>query len=134
MQHRNYRIGTPKEYRRARHLRLKEEGNCIACAKPRERLDRTRCDTCIGKESQRMSEKNAWNTYKLTPFTKAKLFMTQRCGCPICGKLIVGDMTVDHNHITGKVRGITHPYCNTAIGVIETRRSLVQDILEYLDR
>lgn len=51
--------------------------------------------------------------------------LQEQCGlCAICKK--PGDLAVDHCHVTGRVRGLLHRTCNTALG-------LLQDSPEFLD-
>lgn len=41
---------------------------------------------------------------------------------------------VEHNHATGKVRGLTHPKCNTIIGYLENSPMAIQQGLRYLEQ
>ena len=54
------------------------------------------------------------------------LLVSQNYECAICGKLD-RNLVVDHNHTTGKVRGLLCSPCNTGIG-------LLQDSVEVLRR
>ncbi len=54
----------------------------------------------------------------------------------MCGKHqleIKKTMSVDHCHITGKVRGLLCNLCNTAIGSLNDDSTLVRRAAEYLD-
>jgi hypothetical protein len=72
--------------------------------------------------------------YGLAEAGYLKLWVDQVGRCPICQEpLVDSNLTVvDHNHETGKVRGLVHKKCNTAIGYIEARQNELLAILEYL--
>jgi hypothetical protein len=57
-------------------------------------------------------------------------------GCEICGKKHLGlgrrTIVLDHNHQTGKFRGILCSGCNTAIGQFKDDPKLVERALRYL--
>jgi hypothetical protein len=58
----------------------------------------------------------------------------QKEKCCICGgsnyKGIA--LAVDHNHITGRVRGLLCNRCNTVIGLIEESPDLLQEMSQYM--
>lgn len=59
----------------------------------------------------------------------------QRDCCLICNKSeeqIGVRLNVDHNHSTGKVRGLLCPKCNKAIGLLEDNVSYLIKAAEYL--
>ena len=39
---------------------------------------------------------------------------------------------VDHNHLTGKVRGLLCSRCNTAIGLLQESQEIIQKVSKYL--
>jgi hypothetical protein len=55
--------------------------------------------------------------------------------CAICKRPPVEGkyLYIDHDHTTGKVRGLLCPSCNHAVGILENDPSIVQKITEYLD-
>lgn len=72
-----------------------------------------------------------------------KMLEEQNGLCAICGKeetrrdfrynnLI--DLAVDHDHKTGKVRGLLCSNCNKAIGVFQDNTELLQSAINYLNR
>ena len=65
----------------------------------------------------------------------AKRLKKQNYGCAICRvhemKLTRG-LYVDHNHKTGKVRGLLCTNCNTALGMLEDSPELLTKAIEYL--
>ena len=60
--------------------------------------------------------------YGLTPEEFGSMWQRQKGLCAICGKVLkrgTGGHAVDHNHKTGKVRGLLCAGCNKAVGVLE---------------
>jgi hypothetical protein len=59
----------------------------------------------------------------------------QRGGCAICGARPVdgGHLHVDHDHSTGRIRGLLCFRCNNALGLLKDDRSRLQRAAEYVD-
>jgi len=59
--------------------------------------------------------------YGLTPIQYDQMVEDQKGVCKICGKenKDVKALAVDHDHITGKVRGLLCRTCNTKLNVVE---------------
>jgi hypothetical protein len=55
----------------------------------------------------------------------------QNCSCRICGKSIANRACVDHDHKTGKIRGLLCWYCNVRIEALERPGWLIS-ALAYL--
>lgn len=62
--------------------------------------------------------------------------------CAICGRpertvdhrtKKVRSLAVDHNHNTGKVRGLLCTDCNRALGLLQDSKDVLQNALAYLD-
>lgn len=67
------------------------------------------------------------------------LVRRQGGGCAICTLGFVGTRgglspCVDHNHETGKVRGILHRKCNAALGVFEDSVYRLDQTIDYLEK
>lgn len=57
--------------------------------------------------------------------------------CEICGRDKVQakrELHVDHNHETGKIRGVLCFHCNLLIGFLERDLSVLPKAIEYLER
>lgn len=65
--------------------------------------------------------------------------------CPLCGKVvdlhIKGEGVIDHDHDTGRIRGVLHRSCNAAEGKISNaaarwgaKSSQYSDIITYLEQ
>lgn len=74
---------------------------------------------------------HAKRRYKLTDVEYDILESLRAQGCMICGKTDPNKrLSIDHNHVTGKVRGLLCVYCNTGIGWLETHREAAREYLE----
>jgi len=73
--------------------------------------------------------------YKITPET---YYEHLKAGCAICGSTIslggLRRLAVDHNHLTGKFRGVLCSNCNTAIGYFKDSLNLLQRAIIYLQK
>ncbi len=53
--------------------------------------------------------------------------------CAICGEApSIRDLSIDHNHITGEIRGALCSRCNTAIGLFQDKIDLLNKAIDYL--
>jgi len=65
------------------------------------------------------------------------IFSNQNGCCVICGihqSILYNKLAVDHDHTTGKVRGLLCMNCNTAIGKFNDDIKLLEKAIEYLKR
>ena len=55
-------------------------------------------------------------------------------GCAICGSLTNGGraMAVDHDHVTGAIRGLLCMHCNLGLGQFRDEPALLQAAIHYL--
>jgi len=61
------------------------------------------------------------------------LLAMQNSKCAICGKehSKVG-LVVDHNHITGEIRGLLCRHCNFVLGLVNDDKDILKNAMEYL--
>lgn len=73
-------------------------------------------------------------TYRLDMATYQSMYTLQNGCCAICQtqKDPIG-LVIDHNHKTGKVRGLLCSGCNTALGLLQDSPDVVTAALTYLD-
>ncbi|HEY0159968.1 MAG TPA: endonuclease VII domain-containing protein [Thermoanaerobaculia bacterium] len=82
------------------------------------------------------------HTYGLTSAQFEKLLEAQGHRCGICGRraprLVAKNgkvrhaLTVDHDHITGAVRGLLCNACNAALGCFQDDVRLIAEAMKYL--
>lgn len=64
-----------------------------------------------------------------------RLIASQNGKCPICGRLLpAGNPVVDHDHDTGRVRGVLHNRCNLAIGIFGDSPRRLRIAAAYLEK
>ena len=60
--------------------------------------------------------------------------------CEICGIKLTSEFTplrskrvIDHNHASGKLRGVLCSHCNTGIGLLMENKEILINAIRYLD-
>lgn len=77
------------------------------------------------------------STYGITINDYNRMLEEQDFECKICGKKHQEEpaqhrLHIDHNHITGKVRGLLCKRCNTAIGAFDDNVPRLYNAIHYL--
>jgi CRISPR/Cas system-associated protein Cas10 (large subunit of type III CRISPR-Cas system) len=73
------------------------------------------------------------HTYGITLEQYNELVIKQNNKCAICGNEQVGkDLFIDHDHTTGKIRGLLCSTCNFAIGLLKDDPALCDTMATYL--
>lgn len=132
---------------------LDEDGRKI-CTKCGDRFDvvrvtqkkRRRCDPCLRAAASEWARNNPdtlkryikerrFDRFGITETEYMSLFESQSGACKICERSLLTDLTphIDHDHSTGKVRGILCGNCNTGLGLFADSRRLLSAAIDYLD-
>jgi len=85
-----------------------------------------------GKRKQSNRKSHLKRKYGLTPEAFDEMLAMQGGGCAICGK--PNPDNVDHDHVTGRVRGILCWNCNVGVGQFEDDIERLITATAYLDR
>jgi hypothetical protein len=92
---------------------------------------RTECKECV-IERQRYKKLGVCNT------EYDKMLVRQKGSCAICSSTLNSSrytkLAVDHDHKTGKVRGLLCTGCNTALGLMKDSPIRLEKAAEYLKR
>lgn len=80
--------------------------------------------------------------YGITPADYNKILEQQNGLCAICDKKEtkhdrygnIKNLQVDHNHVSGKVRGLLCFMCNAGIGMFDDNPKNLQSAIKYLSR
>ena len=79
------------------------------------------------------------STYGITIEEYDTMFEIQGGACLICGCPETAsrngktkNLAVDHNHITGKIRGLLCQKCNQALGLLSENPVVIKSLLEYI--
>ena len=87
------------------------------------------------KARHKNRKKNLMKNYGLTLEQYDQMFENQGGVCAICEETNISDrrLVVDHNHKTGKIRGLLCYRCNVRVGFMEDK-ILTSKTKEYLKR
>jgi NMD protein affecting ribosome stability and mRNA decay len=136
-------------YRRERKGAKPFEGRCLNCDSPfttkrryapetgRGKFCSRKCKEALrakeGRTAEAMRKYYYKKHYSLTPDQVAEM---RRGGCSICGGAGVegrwGNLHVDHDHVTGRVRGVLCSNCNTGLGKFKDNPDLLRKAAVYL--
>ena len=100
-----------------------------------------RCKECERKHRKQLYYKNKNSSIRTSAMRKYRYGLTieqyqnlineQNSKCKLCDKDI-NDFNIDHNHKTGKIRGILCNKCNTGLGMFNDDINLLQKAIKYL--
>lgn len=109
--------------------------------------NRITCYECTnGDKKLTYRNKHLKRKYGITQYQFLQLLESQNNKCGVCSTDLVkstpplrlgskrdgNEACVDHNHVTGKVRGILCFHCNTALGHLFDDTAILDKIKEYL--
>jgi hypothetical protein len=90
--------------------------------------------------SERSRKYKLRKKYKITENQVNKIREEQGNKCAICGviesavKMGGGKLCIDHNHKTGKVRGLLCGQCNSALGHFNESIEILNNAIEYIKK
>ena len=103
-----------------------------------------RCKTCISLQRKetycpiKTREHNLKSKYKIDFVTYESMLVDQNYKCAICKTMDPGEyhgkFCVDHDHKTGKVRGLLCHNCNSALGNFYDNINYLQNAILYLQQ
>jgi hypothetical protein len=84
-----------------------------------------------------MSDRDLRKRYNITLAEKRAMFSRQqgRCAIPSCASSFasLSDAKVDHDHSTGRVRGLLCSACNVTLGHGREKPAVLRDLAAYLE-
>jgi len=103
-------------------------------ANPERAKENRRRNYELNKESnlQYSKEYNLKKKFKLTLDEYQVLLNSQNNVCAICGNICTRSLAVDHNHNTGKVRGLLCNNCNRGLGHFKDNLENLKQAIVYL--
>lgn len=104
---------------------------CNTCKLEKEEKDfypykyytRNECKDCTAL-------KHGWYKYKLSIKDNIAMRVAQNNKCAMCKEN--KKLCVDHNHLTGEVRGLVCHRCNIFIAMVERNTQLLEKVKSYL--
>lgn len=133
------------------HLALRCDRTCTRCDKFKPRAEfndgRYRCKRCSAEGQREWAEKNPEKSrrlrvvgnlrkYGLTPEKYDTMLAAQSGSCAICRRPDnepFSMFAVDHDHGTGRVRGLLCTNCNVLIGHARDEPEILRSAAEYLN-
>lgn len=96
----------------------------------------------LKKHKEQIKNNQLKRKYRITVNDYNQMLKEQNDVCAICGqketiKILNNknrDLSVDHNHKTGKVRGLLCGRCNKMLGVIKDDDKILQSAMNYLNK
>lgn len=97
------------------------------------------CKVCLEQnrkaryDAKKTRDKNLQQNYRgFTSNNYDALFLKQGGVCAACGKLPKRYLHVDHDHVTGEVRGLLCHGCNAALGHLRDSPTIIRGLLQYI--
>lgn len=114
---------------------------CRQCGEPITGVARTDKEYCSNackqrryrtwdKHQQTHLERNLWRKYGITIAELHELREAHEYACAICRRR--ARLVVDHDHKTGKIRGLLCHKCNIRVGLVERVEPMYDKIQAYL--
>ena len=141
-QHRNFCHDCEKNWIRQYHKspQGKEKGQeWIANNKEKiEEYKRLYRQDAIKQERSKVYHRARWlkENFNMTVDDYMVMYETQKGQCAICGSDQNGNrknFCIDHEHETGKVRGLLCHNCNVSVGLMKDSPALLRQAAEYLE-
>jgi hypothetical protein len=109
---------------------VRRVGTCKDCVASNAKT-RWYTDESFKKITQERSRKSHLKRkYGLTPEGFTSLLQANNMQCQICKTF--DDLAIDHNHVSGKIRGILCRNCNKALGLFKDSTELLTNAVGYL--
>jgi len=125
----------------------KKSWQCKKCRADYRRSERVRARTSVynkkyAKENldlirQKERRNNLKYKFGLTVQQYDKMFQDQGGECKICSiaqSQLKKKLCVDHNHDTGRIRGLLCDSCNRAMGLLKESIPVIEKIIDYLKK
>ena len=123
------RCGTREGYEK--HL-LRNERPCRSCLVGNTTFSDDEIRQLIDDLRSKRREQHRWRQYGLSPEMFNRIFTEQGRRCACCTTTEQDVWQVDHDHVTGAVRGILCTSCNIGIGQLGDSLVGVQRAIAYL--
>jgi hypothetical protein len=124
-----------KEYGRSdRRKKLRKEWRIKNKKSEQERYRRYRSNRANIQKIKINARRNKIRTYGLSVKEHSDMLAAQNGVCAVCGDINHNgwNLAIDHDHKTGKVRGLLCNKCNTAIGGCRDNIYIIFKFLDYM--
>ena len=93
---------------------------------------REKCRTYKSQNQDSVRNSRFKTLYGITLDQFNKMKEDQHGLCATCGKKPIKTLCVDHDHVTGKVRGLLCSSCNRGIGLLQDSIDILKQSVKYL--
>lgn len=95
---------------------------------------RSPCKSCQNKNQKNNPKRfdYRYKKYGITSRVYQDMYNSQGGKCAICGEYH-NILSIDHNHVTGKIRKLLCSKCNTAIGYFNENPQTIKRAADYLE-
>jgi hypothetical protein len=133
------------EYRKKNPEKVRETNRRSAAKKRQDpqKIEATRAYQAEYRAKNRsaLCDRERKRKFGITRNEYANMFHSQNGVCAICSEPetatrlgVIKALSVDHDHKTGKVRGLLCSDCNTGIGKLKENRNVFISAIKYLDQ
>jgi hypothetical protein len=129
--------------KRCEHCKQKKELECFNKNKSRKDGYADCCKNCRKEENKKYYKprketlKKRLSKHNITPEVYNDMFDKQEGKCPICGRHqteLKKGLCVDHDHLTGKKRGLLCTKCNLRLGTFNDNIEDLKRAIIYLEK
>ena len=97
-----------------------------------EKYSRTPQEEVLARKRTYWKEVKRFSQYGITKEIYLEMVQAQDGLCLICTKRFDVDLVIDHDHDTGKVRGLLCDRCNSGLGFFEDSTEGLRRAIKYL--
>jgi hypothetical protein len=99
---------------------------------------RRQCVVCYGSRSRADRRDRTLKAYGITAADYDRLHESQKGLCAVCRQKethkirgVIRPLCIDHDHFTGRVRGLLCNRCNTALGLLGDDQATIEALASY---
>lgn len=126
-----------RKYKAKNRELLRNRGRKAYSINPKKYVEKTKRWQRENREKYLLSKRKTHlkGLYKLTTEEYEEMLRLQNGLCIICFGTNPGKrLFIDHDHETGKVRGLLCSKCNFAIGLLNNNILLIKRVIKYLEK
>lgn len=86
------------------------------------------------QDKEKISVRRKMYNYGISAEEYYSMLKTQNGVCATCGRADKTMLSVDHDHVTGKVRGLLCRNCNSALGFVKDDPKILWKMIIYLKK
>ena len=118
-----------RKYQKNLYKRRRNAGMCRRCGRFKIAApSKIHCVSC----RMRVNRLSLLRQYGWIESDYQAMLVFQKGLCALCGDKMSSSLVIDHNHSTGKVRGLVHSRCNFLIGLVESPPNYREMVDKYL--